>query len=93
MLVVAIEAIDPTAKAQPNFRCLMGQRKKPILQTTTIFLILPPPTIINQKQNSQSPTVIGIRAPPKNFVTHHIQNPHCSTHIRAPPIPVNDPSS
>ena len=64
MLVVAIEAIDPTAKTQPNFRCLMGQRKKPILQTTPIFLIMPPLTIINLKQNSQSPIVIAIRAPP-----------------------------
>ena len=86
MLVVAIEAIDPTTKTQPNFKCSMGQRKKPILQTTTIFLIMPPLTIINLKQNSQSPTVIAIRAPPKNFVTHCTQNPHRSTHIKAPTI-------
>ena len=92
MLVVAIEAIDPTAKTQPNFKCSMGQRKKPILQTTTIFLIMPPLTIINLKQNSQSPTVIAIRAPSKNFVTHCTQNPHRSTHIKAPTILTANPN-
>ena len=92
MLVVAIEAIDPIAKTQPNFRCLMGQRKKPILQTTTIFLIMPPLTIINLKQNSQSPTVIAIKAPPKIFVTHCTQNPHRNTHIKAPTILTANPN-